>query len=102
MTTNKEMKFHGAMLDIYRRALNECDYNATRFLCMLTEHHGVLTAKILINSKHVSEGYAALWEKKRLDLTVEALILKHEWEDLFSEEERNIARQRLIDYGYIK
>ena len=36
----------------------------------------------------------------RLDLTVEAIILIPEWHDLFSEEERNIARERLTQYGY--
>jgi hypothetical protein len=41
-----------------------------------------------------------LWEFKRLDLTVEALVLRPEWSLLFSEEERQIARKRLSDYGY--
>ncbi len=51
-------------------------------------------------SENVSDGYAALWERKRLDLTVEALILRPEWLELFSELEREIARQRLAEYGY--
>lgn len=39
-------------------------------------------------------------ERKRLDLTVEAVILATEWHSLFSEQEREIARKRLAEYGY--
>ena len=100
MKTPKEMKFDGAMMDIYRRAKDECDYNATRFLQMLLEHRGLKTAKILINAPHVSDGYTALWERKRLDLTVEALIIKPEWDALFTDEERAIAKERLVKYEH--
>ena len=98
MKTAIEMRFDGAMMDIYRRAKNECDYNATRFLQMLLDYKGLKTAKILINAPHVSDGYTALWERKRLDLTVEALIIKTEWNDLFTDEERAIAKDRLLKY----
>ena len=67
---------------------------------MLHEHRGFETARILLHSSNVSEGYTALWELKRLDLTVEALILQPEWNELFTNAEREIARQRLQDYGY--
>ncbi len=100
MKTAKEMKFDGEMMDIYRRAKEECDYNATRYLQMLLDHGGLKTAKILINAPHVSDGYTALWERKRLDLTVEALILKSEWNDFFTDEEIAIAKKRLSDYGF--
>ena len=48
----------------------------------------------------VSEGYTALWKRRRLDLTVEALILQPQWDKLFTDEERDIARKRLQGYGY--
>jgi len=95
-----ELGFDAAMMSVYRRALNEAKYNATRFLQMLHDHGGLETAQILLHSPTVSEGYTALWERNRLDLTVEALVLQPEWHDLFSDEERAIARRRLTDYGY--
>jgi hypothetical protein len=55
---------------------------------------------MLINSPHVSEGYTALWERKRLDLTVEALVLDPQWKELFTKDELNKAKQRLLDYRY--
>ena len=100
MPTELETRFHEAMLEIYRRAKSDAGYNATRFLSMVTEQGGYEAARTLIHASNVSDGYTALWQRKHLELTVEALILKPEWHDLFSEHERGIARQRLIDYEY--
>lgn len=90
-TQGLEQDFHSEMVTIYTRAKKECDYNATRFLQMLSEHGGLETAKRLIGADNVSDGYTALWEFKRLDLTVEALILRQPWNGLFSAEELEIA-----------
>jgi hypothetical protein len=100
MSETVEAQFDKAMMDVYLRALKECDYKATRFLHMLHEHRGLETARILLHASKVSEGYVALWMRKRLDLTVEAVILGAEWHSLFSERDREIARKRLADYGY--
>jgi len=100
MSKELEARFDNAMMDVYQRALTECDYKATRFFHMLSEHRGLETARILLRASKVSEGYVALWERKRLDLTVEAIILGAEWHALFSDQEREIARKRLADYGF--
>jgi hypothetical protein len=63
------------MMDLYRRARDEVPYNATRFLRMVGERGGCDTALYLLRADTVSDGFAALWEAGRLDLTVEALIL---------------------------
>jgi len=101
MSKDLEAKFDEAMMDVYQRALKECGYKATRFLHMLHEHRGLETARILLHASNVSEGYVALWERERLDLTVEALILADEWLPLFGEPEREIARKRLAEYGSV-
>lgn len=100
MPTEAERQFNQAMLDIYHRPKAEAGYNATRFLGMVVERGGLETARYLLHSPTVSEGYAALWERKRLDLTVEAMILQPEWHALFSDVERRIAVNRLQEYGY--
>lgn len=95
-------QFDEAMLRIYQRALSEVNYNARRFLQMLDDHRGVETARILLHSHTVSEGYTALWERGRLDLTVEAVILDHaKWHSLFTEDELAICAKRLQEYGYL-
>jgi hypothetical protein len=47
-----------------------------------------------------SEGFTQLWQRKRLDLTVEAQALRPQFAHLFTEEERDACRRRLADYGY--
>ena len=93
--------FDGAMFEIYQRAKSEAKYNATIFLRMLSERGGVATAKALVNSPNVSEGYGHLYERGRLDLTVEALIIEDaRWSRLFDASELEKARKRLKQYGY--
>jgi len=100
MPENIEIQFHEAMINIYRQALSQCGYKATRFLNMVNEKGGLEAAKILLHSDKVSEGYVELYMRGRLDLTMEALVIKPEWSELFSSEEKKIAMKRLEDYGY--
>lgn len=95
-----ERAFHARMLQIYVAAKEEAGYNATRFLAMVNEYGGLEAAKMLLHATTVSDGYTALWERGRLDLTVEAVILGEEWVTLFSETEKEIAATRLRQYGY--
>ena len=95
-----QKRFTEAMIDIYRHALRDVDYRASRFLQMVIEHGGYETAMTLIHASEPSEGYTALWERHRLDLTVEAVMLHPEWHDLFTDEDRRVARARLEQYDY--
>jgi len=92
------LEFDETMFRIYTRVRDECGYNATGFLKMLHEHKGVETVRRLLPS--MSDNYAELWRCGRLDLTVEALILREPWRALFSDAEHQIARRRLADSGY--
>ncbi len=95
-------EFEQAMHNIYHRALSEAGYKASIFQNMLFTHGGLETARRLILSSKISDGYTALWERKRLDLTVEALIYDNEkWHKLFSTKEFAICTKRLKQYEYI-
>ncbi len=101
MKDDLKERFNLAMLNIYKCAKDEAKYNATRYLQMLSEKGCLETAHILINASTVSDGYTALWERGRLDLTVEALIWDNpEYHKLFTEDELRIAKKRLVDYQY--
>jgi hypothetical protein len=94
-------EFEEAMVEVYRRALSEAKYKASRFLTMIHDEGGLATAKYLLHAPQVSEGYTALWERQRLDLTVEAVILNEpRWHPLFTSEELELCRVRLLKYGY--
>lgn len=96
-----EKRFNEAMLNIYKRAKNEAHYTARIFLDMVVDRGGLATAKYLINSDKPSEGYTRLYERNRLDLTVEAMVVEDEsWHPLFAPEELARAEKRLKAYGY--
>lgn len=93
-----EKQFDGEMRDVYISAKRECGYNATRFLQMLSDQGGVKTAKQLIQKPGGAEGFIALMTHQRPDLTVEARVLKPEYHDLFSDDDRAICRERLEQF----
>ena len=97
---NLEKQFENEMLGIYRTAKKECGYNAVRFLQLVSEKGGLAAAKQLINKTGGTDGFTTLWEHHRLDLSVEAHVLKPEYAELFTEEEKNICRNRLKEFGY--
>lgn len=96
-----EGSFHVVMRSIYDRAKKECGYSATRFLTKLQEHGGVETAHIFLRAPTVSDGFAELYARGRLDLIVEAQILAHPayW-PLFSNSELDTARRWLRDHDW--
>ncbi len=96
-----ERRFEGAMFDIYRRAKSEAKYNATTFLGMVNDRGGLATAKTLINAAKQSDGFTALHLARKLNLTVEALVVEDSrWKALFLPEEIEKARIRLEKNGY--
>jgi hypothetical protein len=95
-----ERRFNGGMVLIYETAKRELGYNATRFVKMISERGGLTTAKQLLWSSAPSEGFTTLWERGRLDLTVEAHVLKTEFAPLFTDTDRDQARDRLESYGW--
>ena len=81
--TTLEKRFEHNMIDIYVTAKKECGYNASRFLQILGTKGGVAAAKQLINKPGGTDGFTTLWEHGRLDLSVEAHVLKLEYAELF-------------------
>ena len=92
-------QFHQAMLRIY----DECSqfgYRPTRFRQMVNREGGWEAARTLLRSETLSDGFARLWEENRLDLTVEALVLREPWRRLFTDAELAQAARRLEEMGY--
>lgn len=93
-------EFAVRMTDVYRRALAEVGYNATYFRGMLAELGPLATAQKLLAAPAVSDGFAELWERGRMDLTVEAVVTEPQFAELFSTDEIAVARRRLEQFGY--
>ncbi len=97
----KEARFTEAMVNIYTMAKKDLKYNASYFFRMIQDLGGLQTAKQLINDSKPSSGFTTLYERGRLDLTVEALVVDNqEWHELFTREELVKAEKRLVDLGY--
>ncbi len=94
-----EQQFHEQMLETYRQAAAQ-GYHATYFLRMVQERGGVQAARDLLDAPSTSDGFTRLWELGRLDIAVEAIVLRPEFQPLFTSEQLAIARRRLRDVGY--
>jgi hypothetical protein len=92
--------FHRAMVDIYETVKRDLGFNATRFLQMIAEQGGLATARQLLWSDTPSDGFTTLWQHGRLDLTVEAHVLKPEFAILFTNDDRQQVTHRLESYGH--
>lgn len=96
---NTEAAFHQVMLDGYHD-LARLGYKAAYFLQMVQEHGGLEAARRLLRQQNIADGLTRLWEMGRLDLSVEALVLRPEYATLFTDEERTMARQHLATLNY--
>jgi len=67
---------------------------------MLNLYGGVEWAHRLLRERGTTDGFTSLWEKRRLDLSVEAFVVLSWYTSLFSEDEREEARRRLTAYGF--
>ena len=92
--------FDEAMLDIYRKADRELGIKFKNFLDKVVTLGAINAAKHFLHDP-LQSGFTTLWEHKRLDLTMEALVIQREWAHLFTERELDEARKRLADHGWI-
>ena len=98
--TDLEKRFHEDMLNTYDTALEEFGYRASRFMQLVSNFGGVQAAHQLISKVGNTYGLEELYLNRRLDLSVEALVLKPEYRSLFSDEERRICREVHEGMGY--
>ncbi len=91
-----DARFESDMIEtVYRTAGRETGYWASYFLRTVRQYGGVRAAKRLLGAKGLSKGLLKLREKDRLDLAMETLVLKPEYQPLFTDEDRAIAARRL-------
>ena len=90
--------FDRAVVDIIERSRAELRYNPRYFRVMVTQYGALGAARRLLAAPAVSDGFVTLWERQRLDLTVEALVVDPRFAHLFTDDEREVARKRLDDF----
>jgi hypothetical protein len=92
-------EFHQEMERLCARVMRETSYKPTRMLTMIQQMGGVEAARKIAGSANPSEGFIALWELGRLDLTVEQLVLRDEFVGLFPEHLVEVAEAKLRQAG---
>lgn len=91
-----EAQLHEEMLAIYHCIGRETGYWARRYLQHVKRVGGLQAAKDWLKPKSVpTSGLQKLVEINRLDLSLEALVLRQPWSSLFTSEELSVAQKRL-------
>lgn len=95
-------KFEAQLLELLRQYCDESEsigYRPKMFRQMLAESGGAGACRRVIMSAKIPDGFLAMLEKQRLDLTAEAAVLAGPWRALFTSEELDRARKRLREYN---
>jgi hypothetical protein len=69
--TDLERELNEALQKLWRRARDEAGFDDKSFLPMFGEYGPLATVQRLVLSPTVPHGFTKLWERRRLDLTVE-------------------------------
>ncbi|MEG0085984.1 MAG: hypothetical protein RR090_08925 [Niameybacter sp.] len=92
--------FHEEMIALYKRIVKELKYKSPRLLEMINKYGGYEAAiKILPTDAHTFD-FTLLWEQQRLDLSVEALVTKDTYKQLFPQDVVKLCQRRLDEYNY--
>lgn len=93
MSSETKEAFHEEMLKVYRDARDLAGYRASRFLALVRRRGGVGAAKHLLKPAGAANGgFHALWRAGRLDLSVEALVLRSRFAPMFTAAELDVAQ----------
>ena len=97
MNDGLEKNFHQEMLAIYEEATT-FGYHPTYFVRMVQQHGGVGAAKKLLR-KGITDGLKRLAREGRMYISIEQLVLTDPWDQLFTEEEKDLARWAIFNDG---
>ena len=96
MDPELEAAFHEEMISIFYKAGHATGYWANRFLQKVKKDRGLPAARHWLKpEKGLSPGLQRLAKEKRVDLSMEALVMKEPWRQLFTAPELNEAAKRV-------
>ncbi len=91
--------FNKDMAILLKRLKKEMNYGTDMLEVLQKDRGGFEVAKrAVIYKKEDVNRLSKLSQKNRLDLAFESLILNEKYDDLFTEEEKKICRERLDKY----
>lgn len=99
-TEQLKKAFHQEMINLYKKMIKLIKYKPTRLIDYINKYGGYEAAVKYINTESNVQDFAVLWEKERLDLSVEALITSENYRCLFQEEILAFCDRKLKEYSY--
>jgi len=99
MTSNVEARFGEALRHAYEASVRLCGCGK-RALQKIRKEGPVKAVKQFIKAAIPGQGFKRLHKAGRLDLSVEAIACRPEFASLFTPEELERARNRLLAHGY--
>ncbi|HEX8211942.1 MAG TPA: hypothetical protein VF584_17330 [Longimicrobium sp.] len=96
MSETLEERFHRKLESSYWEVGRATSYWANRFLQKVRRVGGLQASREWLDAKKdTAAGLDRVVSVGRADLSLEAMVLEEEWKELFTPEERRIARERL-------
>lgn len=95
-----KQNFHEEMLKLFKRTAKEVKYKATRRLDLINKYGGYEAAIKILPTDSNTFDFTLLWEQERLDLSIEALVVKQRYAELFPEDVVAFCQKRLDEYNY--
>jgi hypothetical protein len=95
-----ELELYKEILDAHRKAVMEFKCDPGFDFQLLTRFGAIKSCQSALDANAQSESFRKLLEYGCPGLTVEGIILEHKYSELFSEEEKSVARKRFREYGY--
>jgi hypothetical protein len=96
-----EHEFDDACMDSVRES-RKLKYDPKLFVAMRSELGSVEACRRLINALQWPDGFSRLWEMKRLDLSIEAIVHDNpKFRPLFDARTLENCEKRLVESEYI-
>lgn len=99
-TDQLKKSFHQEIINLYKKIIKSIKYKPTRLMDYINKYGGYEAAVKYISTESNVQDFAVLWEKERLDLSVEALITSETYRSLFQEELVAFCDHKLKEYSY--
>lgn len=98
--TKEEISFTQDMIEMLDKRRSELDQIPVRVYDKISKKGAIAAAKELIKTGGGVYEFEELVSMNRLDLSIEAYVIKPKHISLFTFEERKNCLERLVDYGY--
>ena len=96
---NLENTFTTVLLEQLSKAQKVCGVEETRLRQQAEQLGGVKAVKQMLSRRQENRQFTPLKQMKRLDLSVEALVIKGKYASLFTDEEVNACLDALLEGG---